>query len=352
MVWTLLDTFTIRKSSDPSWTQSIIRPRVDQRRVRETNRRIMALCRFHGHALTITSPTLHTRHNAALVSQKLVGRAETALVAATALVPLAFLVAESFNKLPSALTWSPKSVAQGGLIAGLLIAWMLYALKSMQVSKLWKQKIGDREAILSVIKILELLSPRTSIRPFAIEQASVALCSELSGFAKSSSNFATPERRKQVEDHVAAVCEEIMQQSGKILSRGSLQSTEPVSIFATLLDRLLQDRWLQLLDVENNGLPIADTELTSRRDAWIMICGSLAAALGLGGAATLGIPLAAAAPAAIVFLLGPATLWGSRRLGISPRSLLASARSSVEGGTQTSAPGTGPASQNASASPQ
>ncbi|GGO49420.1 hypothetical protein GCM10012287_26730 [Streptomyces daqingensis] len=113
-----------------------------------------------------------------------------------------------------------------------------------------------------------------------------------------------------------------------------------------LIDRLIEERWLNLLDVPQT----ADDEVLQtsspdpnedRRDAWIVMGGSLLAAVALCIVTTLGVPLTAGIPAAFVFLMGPAVLMGSRKLGASPRGLLTSVRSSVEGGGGSGAGGAG-----------
>jgi hypothetical protein len=166
-----------------------------------------------------------------------------------------------------------------------------------------------------------------------IEAAISDLCNELADFANTNQVLNKPPRQQEVARHVDRVQEELRSASGRILSGGLEEIPGLVRSVGTILERTIERRWLCLLDLPSTGSPPPPAHTSHRengkRDALIVMGGSLAAAIGLGVANTAGVPLSAAVPATLVFLLGPATLWGSRRLGVSPRGLLDSVRTSV-----------------------
>ncbi|MEU6420223.1 hypothetical protein [Streptomyces spiralis] len=179
---------------------------------------------------------------------------------------------------------------------------------------------------------------RGSVKPLEVDNDVSLLCRELGDFVTSTDMFPDPGRRASVVHHVGAVQRAVMESSQKLLAEGKAGIPDLVRTIGTLLDSLVEQRWLNLLDIP--GAPASYSVTRSpqnepnRRDAWIVIGGSVAAAVGLGVAATVGVPLGAAIPAALVFLLGPATLWGSRRLGMSPQRLLESVRTPITEASQ------------------
>ncbi|WP_328553114.1 hypothetical protein [Streptomyces sp. NBC_00358] len=266
----------------------------------------------------------------------------------------AILAYAAYKKTPD---WpsTPEQLRTCGLLWGIALAASALMFIQMNYCHMWRRENSDNAAIIICFSILRQLSelPRNAANILEIEDLFAKLAKEIADFASASPHFSTPSRRVDVERHTSAVRAELMRQSGELLSRGVTQVPAAVATIGTLLERLTQQRWLQLLDVE--GADISTPEVvddTDRRDSWIIVGGSAFAALGLGSASALGIPLTAAIPSALVFLLGPATLWGSSRLGLTPRSVLASTRASLTDATQDdspSSPGTRPTSLGAQA---
>ncbi|MEU5077462.1 hypothetical protein AB0G76_38805 [Streptomyces asoensis] len=160
------------------------------------------------------------------------------------------------------------------------------------------------------------------------------LRAELGKFSKFGRLSGQGEISLSIRRHVHAVQQELDKCSEAILRDGRVAVSGVVIVLSQVLDGLIQDRWLNLLPVNSSsdgvGEVDADTK-NERRDSWIIIGGSLIAAVSLGIVTSVGVPLAAGIPAALVFLVGPATLWGSRRLGATPRGMLDSVRTSISG---------------------
>ncbi|MFJ8022131.1 hypothetical protein [Streptomyces sp. NPDC096311] len=176
---------------------------------------------------------------------------------------------------------------------------------------------------------------------------------ELSSFARAKWGSAPQEQYRNVTLHITAVQHELRKVTDDVLMRGTEALPQFVRVHKHVLDRLIDERWMSLLDVPNSTEPSpslidpVDTK-RDRRDSWIIILGAAAAALVIALGAAVGVQPTVSIPAALVFLMGPAALWGSKRLGIGPRDFMGSLRSSYSGGTQDASssqqPQGGPAS--------
>ncbi|MBQ0847456.1 hypothetical protein J8N05_04340 [Streptomyces sp. BH-SS-21] len=234
---------------------------------------------------------------------------------------------------------------------------VISAWRFLQVGKRWRKQEADAQALLTCVSVLylcgEMLMGRA--KALTVDRFNSILCQNLGDFASDSPEFPDTERRLEVLRHVSGVQQVLMKSSGRLLIDGSEGVPGLVRELESLLDGLLEQRWLNLLDVSSVTSAESVTQSSQgeidRRDIWIVVGGSSVAAIGLGVAAGIGVPLAAAVPAALVFLLGPAALWGSKRLGVSPRHVLDSVRTPVmeanQGGTPQQ-PSTGTQSQGVS----
>ncbi|SFS73372.1 hypothetical protein SAMN04487982_103210 [Streptomyces sp. ok210] len=335
-----------RLSSSTPWKEGRIFPflsikvRVDEEFNKRRNRRAIAVCRAYG------SP-LHISYKELLQEYEHARSCRDALRRLTSVVPLLTTICGCGAAATYAIfTWGdhPNFDPEGAreLINVLVIIFSSWAATQRFETFLrrWQKQNCDIEAIISCFFILHLCGDlvRNKARPLEIEESVRDLREELGDFVTSSEYFSEPSRRESVSRHVALVQQELMSSSGTLLTGGSLNVPGVVKTIGCLLERIIQQRWLGLLDLSDGAEPesvtLSPEDRTGKRDAWIVMGGSIAAALGLGVAAAMGVPLSAAVPAALIFLLGPATLWGSRRLGMSPRSLLDSARTSVAGANQ------------------
>ncbi|MFJ5914340.1 hypothetical protein ACIQFW_00880 [Streptomyces ardesiacus] len=228
---------------------------------------------------------------------------------------------------------SEETVVDMAVIVGGLLAILFVQFRFADISNQWKRQNSDAEAIASCVFVLHLLTHRR-LDPLGVEEAVADLCDELAIFVNSNAVLNNSARQAEVSRHVGQVQKELRQVSGNILSGGVSEIPGLVRSVGTILERLIEQRWLCLLDLPETASHSPSARASHlqdwKRDAWIVMGGSLAAAIGLSAAAMSGVPLSAAVPATLVFLLGPAALWGSRRLGVSPRGILDSVRASVE----------------------
>ena len=163
------------------------------------------------------------------------------------------------------------------------------------------------------------------------------LCGCLGSFAMDGGGFRSLGKREALSWHLRQVQDDLLKSTDVLLQEGEISLEGVVERAATILDRICEQRWLRLLDLPETtdsdlaSTPVAETR--GGRDTWVVLGGSLAAAVVLGASGAVGLPLGTAVPAALVLALGPAAVWGSNRLNMSPRGLLHSMS-----GVLTSAP--------------
>jgi hypothetical protein len=218
------------------------------------------------------------------------------------------------------------------VIFSMLALWRITVM-----SRTWRRKVSDLEAFATCLSILRRCGEKHKGSygggALSIDLEVSSLCRQLGDFAASPAFSMDAERRSSVAHHVAEVQRVLMEASAGVLTNGKDGLADLVAKVAELADNLYEERWLRLLEIPDAADLDAVTQnvdnSVGKRDAWIVIAGSLVAAVGIGAAAVLGVPVAAAVPAALIFLLGPATIWGSRRLGMSPKNLLESLRTPI-----------------------
>ncbi|WP_189184352.1 hypothetical protein [Streptomyces albiflavescens] len=191
----------------------------------------------------------------------------------------------------------------------------------------WFRLIGDYRAFVECVDVLAscgfLIRHPGSSRWMNVLVADI--CTALSEFTSEKEAFPVEAQRDQVRRHVSAVQQELISVAGGLFREGPPGVTRLVVTVSALVDRLVAERWLSLLDLdgthgEAEGFAFQATE--RGRDGWIVIGGSATAALGLATAVSLGVPIAAAVPGALVLLLGPAMVWGGRQWRPSPQRLM------------------------------
>jgi hypothetical protein len=309
--------------------------RVDEGLCRRQARRMLAVVRYHGHPMGLTTAELAAALRHATRVQRTV-RSTTNAVSLGAGIP----VVAAFGAVVWAMVAQAATYDIAVLMVTLVAVYMCgaaVALQASRQSKDWARFVADDAAAVTCRQLLLEFADfaRNDGSPVYVEYLAGRLCRELGDFVSTERNFPDKERSKQLKAHVAAVQQELHALTNGVLREGAGAVPAFAGAMSVLTERLVQERWLRLLDVADVAEDPVRTETATqqeaaKRDGWIVVGGSLTAALGLGAAATLGIPLAAAVPAAVVFLLGPATLWGSKNLGWSPRDLLRTAQRSVE----------------------
>lgn len=212
-----------------------------------------------------------------------------------------------------------------------------------QARRQWFRQSSDHRALIACAELLSNCKAVIRRGPVILgANLDVAyLCRALETFSGEKIVFRVEAQREEVCAHTAAVCRELVGVSGGLLRDGPEAAAHFATTLSTLLDRLVAERWLRLLDVDEQGTP-GDARGGDReareRDGWVVVGGSLAAAVGLGTSATLGVPLTAAVPGALIFLLGPAMLWGSKRLRPSARQVLTSVEGGLRGASANNEP--------------
>ncbi|KAB1978619.1 hypothetical protein [Streptomyces triticiradicis] len=140
-------------------------------------------------------------------------------------------------------------------------------------------------------------------------------------------------RQKELFEHAVRVKAALDECAGKALKEGNVALPELVAMLMKILERLSEGRLLCLLD--ESELPVYSPpsvaeleEETRKNDGRIVLWGATAAAVAAVAMISLGVPAGAVVPAALIFLMGPATLWGSKKIG-NPRELLDAMRQGV-----------------------
>ncbi|WP_158711507.1 hypothetical protein [Streptomyces xylophagus] len=228
-------------------------------------------------------------------------------------------------------------------IAGIWISFTVIVIAFRRTMSHLVQVVADLGAIRQIFIALNecYSSLKGEGGVLAIDDRVRRICGELADFSQEKWAVADPERFELVARHVGAVQKELRAVAAELLRGSPGAMPKFVRLQFVLLDRLIDERWMALLDVfeEPASELISSPEVReNRRDTWIIIAGATVAAIGIGAAATLGVPTAAAVPAALVFLLGPATLWGSKRLNLTPGAFIGTLRGAVTNQQQGEVP--------------
>ncbi|MGW1034287.1 hypothetical protein ACWD4Z_19115 [Streptomyces antibioticus] len=307
------------------------RVRVDEGLIRRRVRRAVAVCRANGTPLSVSWQNLSRAFRQARVVYDGMNSLTSNLQLLVQVLVVGFMSYHLYES-DGGRGFTPENLYNSSWTLGALLSWIVFSARIMRAKGEWRRKTADQEALRSCIYVLHLCGEviRGKVRILEVEEAVTMLCGELGDFSSSSPSFSDQRRKESVTAHVSLVQQELMESSGVLLSAGSPGLSRLIERVGTLVERLIEQRWLCLLDlpegVSVEAVTLSSEEKIDRKDAWIVIGGSMLAAIGLGAAVSMGVPLVAAAPAALVFLLGPATLWGSKRLGISPRNFLDSTR--------------------------
>ncbi|MGW3493963.1 hypothetical protein [Streptomyces sp. NPDC001020] len=321
------------------WRQGRIFPllkrkaRIDEEFIKRRSRQAVAVCRAYGSPLRTPLKEIRDEYRQARIRRDALS---TFTLFGSLTAPALFLAIAALAALTldTPRGMSQETVKVASKLFAALLAIAVIQFRFADLSSQWRRQNSDAEAIASCVFILYLLTHRR-VDPLDIEDAVDDLCDELSDFANSNTVLNNSARQAEVSRHVGQVQQELRCVSGKILSGGVAEIPGLVRSVGTVLERVIEQRWLCLLDLPDTAGVSPSARASHlpdwKSDAWIVVGGSLAAAIGLGVATMSGVPLSAAVPATLVFLLGPAALWGSRRLGVSPRGLLDSVKASVEG---------------------
>jgi hypothetical protein len=241
------------------------------------------------------------------------------------------------------------------IFVGLLAGTVIYASITWTAFRRFARQELHGVAYLLAVRCLGMCAdlPRGRTSPLALDQQSATLGRILGTFSIVGYPGMSDRRRKDLQEHVRHVQQALHSASSGILKEGKSASKNLAEVVGVLVSRLAEQRWGCLLDEDQ--LVKGETALEhsiragNRKDAWIVIIGAVIAAGLVGAASALGVPAAATIPAALIFLVGPALVWGSKSMGIEPRFLLTSSKESLTGQGQRT---DGQASTGGTSSPQ
>ncbi|MET9329690.1 hypothetical protein ABZX78_00375 [Streptomyces cellulosae] len=307
--------------------------KADKAGISRSARRAVAVARMFGAPLRVSYAELRAGIERVKVSQKAL------YTLANSLNRIAIAVASLF--LVGATARSPTLDPEYVLVTVVGISFFFAGVVALKVadreSDTWIAREKDGPAFVACVNALSACGRcaqgRTGI--LEVEWHVAELARELGAFASNGGRFSNVGRKQDMSRHVAQVQKELLMMTGKLLEEGPAALSDVVERLAMVLDRMWEQRWLRLLDGldcnEDESVSTTEREPQDKRDAWIVLGGALAAAIGLAVSGSAGVPLSAAVPAALVLMLGPATLWGSRRLGSSPSGLLQAMSGAFDG---------------------
>ncbi|WP_405539003.1 hypothetical protein OG787_43545 [Streptomyces sp. NBC_00075] len=152
-------------------------------------------------------------------------------------------------------------------------------------------------------------------------------------FGKSGVPRASPARRQRFLEHTTRVSAALDARTERLFTDGTDAIPDLIKFLTGILERLAEEKWLNIIDdhelpaYQQPSVEEVDQEVR-KADGRVVLLGATAAAVMVGVLISIGIPAGAVIPGALIFLLGPATVWGSRKIG-SPREMLDSIRGGV-----------------------
>ncbi|MET7700419.1 hypothetical protein [Streptomyces sp. NPDC005485] len=195
--------------------------------------------------------------------------------------------------------------------------------------------VGHQRAFYEYCKCVAMclyaLEGETS--PLGIDRRVHAAGRALTRFGESELRKGGSARQSELFEHTVRVKAALDECAGRVLKEGKNALPRLMVMLMKLLERLSEGRLLGLLDESELPAycPPSAAELeeeTRKSDGRIVLWGATAAAVAAGVMISLGVPTGAVVPAALIFLMGPAALWGSKKVG-TPRELMDSMRQGV-----------------------
>ncbi|WP_143676475.1 hypothetical protein [Streptomyces sp. TLI_146] len=195
--------------------------------------------------------------------------------------------------------------------------------------------VGHRRAFYEcckcVVLCLDVQEQRSSI--LLVDRGVYRIGRTLIQFSKSETRRGGTARQRELFEHAVRVELALDECVGRVLKEGVSELPNLVAMLMRILERLAAGRLLALLD--DNQLPVYTPpsaeeleEETTKGDRRIVLWGATAAAAAAGVTISLGVPVGAVVPAALIFLMGPAVLWGSKKIG-NPKDLMDAMRQGV-----------------------
>ncbi|MEU8033357.1 hypothetical protein AB0C13_32840 [Streptomyces sp. NPDC049099] len=298
-------------------------------------RKALAVARLFGHPLKVSHVTLRSEVTRAKSSQSALSVWFNVFPAVPLLLTFIFSVSVFATKPSFARDFVYLTAREIAFSIGFYFAYRA----AFGATTKWMQENKDLASLDACVDALIACGKcRQGVGSIVeVDRYVTVLCGQLGAFAVDGSKFLDLRKRSALSKHVRQVQNDLLQATDVLLQVGPHALEGIVERVATILDRICEQRWLRLLDLLDAGASDSasppTTDSRDGRDAWVVLGGSLAAAVTLGASGAFGVPLGAVVPAAVVLMLGPATVWGSSRLSMSPRGLLQSMS-----GALTSAP--------------
>lgn len=219
-------------------------------------------------------------------------------------------------------------------IALYVFAIMWWPLELRRV-RAFVASVGHRRAFYEccrcVVLCLDVREGRSTI--ISVDRRVHQIGRALIRFGESEARKGGASRQNQLFEHAVRVKAALDECAGRALKEGESALPDLVAMLMKILERLSAGRLLGMLD-ENElpaFVPPSAEELegeADKGDRRIVLWGAAAAAVVAGVMISLGVPAGAVVPAALIFLMGPAVLWGSKKIG-NPRELMDSMRQGV-----------------------
>ncbi|WP_176154655.1 hypothetical protein [Streptomyces sp. NA03103] len=324
------------RKADESKIASFCRKR---RRVIEGKVRVaLAVSRYCGSAVEVEASVIRRKVELAVWTGRWIDRAYmwVAVVTPFSILGVAALFAAFGASGPSSWTLDEENLknALAGQLA--VMNFILFSRASVRLHSKYNGAAADLGALLQCVDVLDK-SKRVIRGDGGILDLEVSvnhLVSNLEKYSQQGVRISKGSSGGLVRAHVSLVRERLAEGMADVLREGPVKAPELVRLIATILSRIVEERWLCLLDEAQPGGPeapdpVVDDIAKRRRDTGIIVAGSIGAAAAMGLATAAGIPLAVSFPVAMVLLMGPAAIWGSRKLGASPGGLLDSVRGTV-----------------------
>ncbi|MFI8355282.1 hypothetical protein [Streptomyces cyaneofuscatus] len=219
-------------------------------------------------------------------------------------------------------------------IALYVFAIMWWSLELRRV-RAWIASVGHRRAFYEccrcVVVCLDVREGRSTI--ISVDRRVHQIGRALIRFSESEARKGGASRQNQLFEHAVRVKAALDDCAGRALKEGESALPDVVAMLMKILERLSAGRLLGLLDEHELPafVPPSAEELegeADKGDRRIVLWGAAAAAVVAGVMISLGVPAGAVVPAALIFLMGPAVLWGSKKIG-NPRELMDSMRQGV-----------------------
>ncbi|MGW1894038.1 hypothetical protein ACWCP6_27870 [Streptomyces sp. NPDC002004] len=319
---------------------------------------LVALSRCAGRRMDSGVEAVAARFARAATARKRVRRVSrvgtTALAGCPLILLLALYLFGSPGTRPSLLYYACllATVWYSAGSLGALLAWQT-------AQRFWTRLAGDHRAVRWCAFVLHDALLVAYGRDDAVRGVNAGvseICRVLEEYAAQDAAFPAEGQRQAVSAHVMQVRRALVAAANGLLRDGRDALPGLVRTVSTLLDRLVAERWLALLDLEEPSAAADADDLASgpteeRRDRLVVLAGSMLAAGGLATAAAFGVPLGAAVPGALVFLLGPAMMWGGKGLRPSAHRMFASLQEGIGRAGATAEPPSAPATSDTAQPP-